>query len=611
MKESEMKPVLVPNETGYPERYDGKPSSYGLCFMAEVLVTRFFRSINRQGSSEFQIARAILLSTMQEIVLGIAEPKIYLSALDPGVGKTITLTKFIRSLLCWKYYDNVGVLICVSRLTEVKRLVEEIGVPPDSLAVLTKDEELNKLGQRDVDKGQILITTQQMIESRLDGNSFAQAKAFFYQGVPRVLRLWDEAYLPGKPIALAANDLGSLLSPLSRYSPPLREEVKNILDEVEQWPDGATYTLPDFTQDYGVSLKDIRACLMGNEKQLSIATSLWRMSGRTVIIRNDGLLGNTLVDYYETLPADLAPLVVLDASGRVRETYNDLELSRQNLIRLESAVKRYDPLTVHLWRKGGSKSAWKRNRLRLLEGVVQTIQSKPDERWLVVVHKKDEQVGDIEKDIRNLLADKQDNVSFITWGNHSATNDYKDVPNVILAGTLFQRRSQYEALKRLSAGRSASEGQVSKTERDGIELGEHKHNLLQALCRGRVRGSEGQFCLSMDAYIIASDNSLIEEAVSETFPGCRIVDWEPVKRTIRGKVKEAVMFLEQWLVTSQDDFIRFKTISKALNMRSPDFTKSIRHHPDFQKAITELGLMEHGSNVRMTGFLRAASVFHS
>ena len=48
-------------------------------------------------------------------------------------------------------------------------------------------------------------------------------------------------------------------------------------------------------------------------------TALWLLSGKTVAVRQDGPYGNTVLDYHETLPEGLAPMVVLDASGRVRE----------------------------------------------------------------------------------------------------------------------------------------------------------------------------------------------------------------------------------------------------------------------------------------------------
>jgi hypothetical protein len=85
-------------------------------------------------------------------------------------------------------------------------------------------------------------------------------------------------------------------------------------------------------------------------------TGTSELSGKTVAVRQDGPYGNTVLDYHETLPEGLAPMVVLDASGRVRETYSQWEENRGGLTRLTAAPKRYDNLTVHRWRTGGGKS---------------------------------------------------------------------------------------------------------------------------------------------------------------------------------------------------------------------------------------------------------------
>jgi hypothetical protein len=116
-------------------------------------------------------------------------------------------------------------------------------------------------------------------------------------------------------------------------------------------------------------------------------TELWLLAGKTVSVRRDGAYGNTLLDYHETLPAGLAPLVVLDASGRVRETYRQWEKNRGGLETLSPAPKSYKNLTVHCWRTGGGKSAFRENGRTLIEGIVKTITDKPaDEEWLVVYH---------------------------------------------------------------------------------------------------------------------------------------------------------------------------------------------------------------------------------
>jgi hypothetical protein len=169
-----------------------------------------------------------------------------------------------------------------------------------------------------------------------------------------------------------------------------------------------------------------------------------------------------------------------------------MERERGNLVRLRTAPKRYDPLTVNVWQTGGGKSAFAKDGAKLASGIAKAIDSKPNERWLVVTHRNDNRVGNIEKTVKGLLSEtSEENVTFIQWGSHSATNKYADVPNIILAGTLFYRGSYYEALKRLASGRRTAAGAVTEDELDRTELGEHAHLILQALCRGSVRKSDG------------------------------------------------------------------------------------------------------------------------
>jgi hypothetical protein len=77
---------------------------------------------------------------------------------------------------------------------------------------------------------------------------------------------------------------------------------------------------------------------------------------------------------------------------------------------------------------------------------------------------------DFEKVVRRLLVMGQGRVHFLNWGNH-ATNKFGDVPNVILAGTLFYRPSYYEALPRLVAHLRAADGRIDRGAVDEVTIG--------------------------------------------------------------------------------------------------------------------------------------------
>jgi hypothetical protein len=285
----------------------------------------------------------------------------------------------------------------------------------------------------------------------------------------------------------------------------------------------------------------------------------------------------------------LAPLVVLDASGRIRETYRQWEENRGGLTPLKSARKRYDNLTVHCWQTGGGKSAFRQNGRILLDSIASIINTKPDEQWLVVHHKDGIGVN-FEEAVRGLVSGNEDRVRFIHWGAHQATNDYSEVPNVILAGTLFYRPSYYEALARLAADLRPAQGAIESA---AVELGEHRHLVLQALCRGRVRKCQDNMCAPCNAYIIAATRSGIPEALPEIFPGCRVVRWQPVQKALSGKVKEAAEYVIHWFEKKPDGLLRFNVVQRAIGINdAATFRNDVRRHPDFREALANHDIAE-------------------
>src|SRR5437879_2914514 len=63
-----------------------------------------------------------------------------------------------------------------------------------------------------------------------------------------------------------------------------------------------------------------------------------------------------LVGRGRELPEELVPAVILDACGRVRQTYKFWAEERGSLVRLKPAVRDYGKLTVHVWDRGAGRS---------------------------------------------------------------------------------------------------------------------------------------------------------------------------------------------------------------------------------------------------------------
>jgi hypothetical protein len=296
----------------------------------------------------------------------------------------------------------------------------------------------------------------------------------------------------------------------------------------------------------------------------------------------------------------------MDASGRVRQTYAEWE-NRGGFIKLPSAAKSYRNLNIRLWRAGGGKTAWRDKGDELCDGVAAAINSKRDEEFLVIYH-RDGVDMDIKTEIRSRVIGDKDRVQFLNWGQHQATNQFREIPNVILAGTLFMRDSYYEALTRLTAATPPGELIDPKVEK-GIRLGEHKHQILQALCRARVRGCQDGVCLPCDAWVIASGQSGITKAVlEEIFPCCNVETWQPIQKPLSGKVNAAIAFIVAWCAENRGEWLAFKVAQKAIGVTTAgNFKNNVRNHPAFIAALEDHGIVEEGRGWRRTADMFAAT----
>jgi hypothetical protein len=407
-----------------------------------------FDTLKHSPSEDHWAALTDVASTLEAMANAECPPLGVLSAVDPGVGKTQTVLHFVRALLSSADHHGVGMLIGVGRINEAKALAAALSDCREHVALLTSDDEANAMSGTPAACARLLITTQQRIELLTEGRSFAAAEAFHYRGHARDIRVWDETWLPGAVVTLSRDALLALVKPARTVSPELADTLDDFATSLRRVADGEAVDVPDLAAIRNGALYDLLASLgrssgrQNNDDHQAMAAHLTFISGQTVRAHVDGKTGISLLTYRHTLPTDLPPILVLDASGRVRHTYADIETYRGNVKRLKAAVKDYSPLTVHVWRTAGSKSGFQMNGDKLAKGIAETILTRPRQRWLVVAHKSGSQVGDVEKGIRrHLNSNVGDNVSVITWGHHMATNDYADVPNVILAGTLFMRDS--------------------------------------------------------------------------------------------------------------------------------------------------------------------------
>jgi len=110
------------NNTPALDHVGGVLTQHTLCSLQE-----FFEQHDHRPSPAMWDAMADLAVHLEWMATGEAESKFFLSSLDPGIGKTMTITHFVSGLLnVPALYGHVGVLICVASLDEVEKLIDAI-----------------------------------------------------------------------------------------------------------------------------------------------------------------------------------------------------------------------------------------------------------------------------------------------------------------------------------------------------------------------------------------------------------------------------------------------------------------------------------------------------
>ena len=573
-----------------------------------------FKGWNHRPSKSQWDALEAIASTLAQMAVGICPQKPHLSTLDPGVGKTQVMVHFLRELMKSPYRD-VGVLLCIGRKDQLRDIIGQAGLADTDYAFLTADEDLNAKGRgRDhANDAPVLFTTHRMVELRVrNQSSFADVDAFHYRGKPRAVRVWDEALLPSLPLTVKRSDLGSLFTPLRKIDISLAARVERLWEDLGDKAHGSTHVMPDTTLFDSLSLFSLRLRdAKASDDAIKTAEALWMLSGKVVTVHREGgdhddsesavkdRRGYVLLDFHDHLPDDLWPILILDASGRVRTLYRYWEERRQGLVRLKpDGAKSYASHTVHIMKASGSKSAWKNREKakKLLSEIASVIAARPSEKWLVVHHKKESLRGfDTVQELQMLLSpDIFSNVCFTTWGKHDASNEWKDIPNVILAGLMYLPKSTLEARGRCASNYPSAHGKFVTTDLDEVAIGEYRHDCLQAICRGSVRGLVNGACPpKTHTYIVVRPKDGVgKRTISELLPGAVVEDWISFATPALSKRRKEALDI----ITKHREITVYSVMAA---MEWPEdksgrvsFLQNIRQNPDFVQALTEAGYSE-------------------
>jgi hypothetical protein len=559
--------------------------------LAAVTLAQVTDQLQQYGSSslkgDHQVAVQALLKALEDGLTGNLSPEYHLSAMDPGVGKSLSVATFLK---VWKgqgFTPSSSVLIGLSRLEEIKSYMREAGLDRGDIAVLTSEPEYNELGVPKEQHGSapVMFTTQQMIERRTRGQSFADTSEFHFQGRPRALRVWDESLVPAERLVLGVDDVGALLVPLRGKSPAFAKEVQAMLPQLWALTDGGQFRLPEAFATPSVNPRS----LLGSPA--TTFETLRRLAGKVVTATHSDAAGIQLIGVGDPLPADFPPVIILDASGRVRSTYQVWERAGGPLRRLPAAIKDYRNLRVHLWERPVGKLAMREPGALedVVKAVAEVVVEHPTSNWLIV-HYKDQPV---DRELPKVLeADLRPNVRFLTWGVHLGTNAFKDCTRVVLLGQLTYNDIAYRALA-AACGASFDDDEAQQEVREG----EYRHHLLQALTRASVRRNENGRAKACTAYVISSPNVGASAVIPEVFRGCTVERWSPNVPAVNGRAGQLIALLEAARTQRVAELAK-KDLRETLGLLPPNFSKLLKQR-DVKEYLDRSGMHSYGNRITL------------
>lgn len=560
----------------------------------------FGSSLNLQAEKAFDS----LIKTMDEGFRGLLKPAFYLSPIDTGMGKSLCIKSFLKALVINGSIHNSGILICLQTKAEIESFIEDCKLEKRLFSVLVYNDPLNDKGRGEAGRGEVpvLFTTHKMVRSRCV-TSFAEAKDFFYKGKPRKLRLWDESLLPAEPVSFSIDMLASIAAPLRPHEPQFVKDLDYFLNEV-RWKEGGCVIVPKHlakTADYILMNEGIGWRKLSDE-QIAVLQQISDCPEVALRISYSRQTGKALAGVISELPADLAPAIIFDASGRLKDTYNLWEQHRGNLVWLRPATNDYSNVTVNLWKTKSGRGALEEEEVGrgIFRQVAKLIETKPDEKWLLISFKADAEL-DILDEVHSYLSEETSakvELEYVHWGRHFAVNDYADIKNVIIIGSWLYSDSAYKSLYHAAAGIPAGEN-----DKEAISLlrkSEFKANFLQAFMRGHGRRSVNGKAGECTAHVIVSNSPNPEPLIAEALPGCKIVEWSPIPKVLTGQVKQVADYLLAQKEVGVGTITKI-AVTEALGIKKKQRLTAILQSKPLQKLLAANGIRTANRKFELAG----------
>lgn len=521
-------------------------------------------SYTKEFSSE------ILFHDFENALNGKLKPDFLIFPSEPGRGKSKGVQKFLKEFISRGFTPgDQGIVIFLSTRKEIRDYISGVGFSREYYSVLDSQSPLDRAamygGSLNADSAPILFMTTQLLYSQC-GNSFHEFEAAFFKGKPRSLRIWDEEFKPADIVTVSVDEIAGMRVALREDFPGVAQTLHEFETKLNDAPSNGELAIPT-----------IPCCHMATERGIltpAQSTLLQSISGKSGRISASKPL-NSIVVERRRLPNDLAPLFVLDASARVSKNYKIMEKSGLNVKVTSCVPHSYDNAKFYFMKMGVGRSNLARRpsiRERMMMEVAEKINEDAHEPVIVVYNN----VRGI--DIPGLVSSRSTNpsrIKYVKWGDHKASNDFRNIKKVICLGMLRLPESGYVATHMACLGRAEDQEADIIAMRDSHILS----SMLQAFSRSNMRNGINDICGECSVYIVDSDIHM-PKYLKTTFPGCNVQDWEGVTTKLCKAKMQIIHYLDGCCKTQLSKGIPRTTIYNDLKMDKSNFAKLIKK-PDF------------------------------
>lgn len=514
-----------PNEVRIAEWLGVEPAWFDMSAPVEQELRKRFEGYNHTPSEEQWQGILEIPKAIEAMARGKWTEDFAITSLSPGLGKTQSVTNTIFYIYFHrKDLLESGIIWFIEQIEAIDIVRNELirsGVPENAIGILhshvSRDEKASNSHKP------ILLTTQQGLLQRASNgeDDFLNIFEYYYNKFPRKTRIWDEEINIVRTITVPKTDFNLLLSHNIGNN-----RLKDWFKEVETLVFGLEQRVPiiKLPEPVGLSENEFTKFFTDNQKSKvdsesirNIATNIYRLCGK-----NARWVDNQAINWEEQLPSNLAPMLVLDASGRVRKTYSLWQKHRGNILRLYSPPKDYKNLSIsHTNVAAGQDKLRDKGKQREIAVLVdETIRKeakyKGNDKILIFTMKEFNESFEVIFDELGLTSDF--NVTLETWGRHRSTNQYADYEHVILIGLLSPPKARQQALARGSANVDVDQD-FEDTKVESVRRTEIQSAVWQAANRSRVRKSEGNGCPTSTLWVIGNSREINSTELEALFPG--------------------------------------------------------------------------------------------